>query len=51
MVAGAYQHFAYRGGLWINASGAQVAEPVINVGESFWINKPKDSEQIFFVWP
>lgn len=32
-------------------SQAQVAEPEILVGESFWINKPTDWEQISSVWP
>lgn len=51
MVSGAYQNFAYRNGFWINDAGAQVAEPEILVGESFWINKPTDWEQISSVWP
>jgi hypothetical protein len=51
MVSGDYQNFAYRNGFWINDAGAQVAEPEILVGESFWINKPTDWEQISSVWP
>lgn len=51
MVSGSYQTFVYRNGIWINDAGSQVAEPVIAVGESFWIVKPTDWEQIFSVWP
>lgn len=50
MISGTYQHYAYHNGLWISI-GAQVSEPVINLGESFWINKPTDWQQISSVWP
>jgi len=51
MVSGAYQTFAYRNGFWIDGAGQEAAEPVIEVGESFWINKPTDWAQISSVWP
>jgi len=51
MINGVYHNYAYRNGLWIDDNGAQVGEPVIGVGESFWIFKPTDWEQISSVWP
>ena len=51
MVAGVYKNFAYRNGIWSDDNGLQVAEPIINVGESFWINKQTDSKRYFSVWP
>jgi hypothetical protein len=50
MVSGSYQHYGYHNGLWIN-SGQQVSEPAINIGESFWMKKPGDWQQISSVWP
>ena len=51
MVNGAYRSYAYRSGFWIDENGAKVAEPVMDIGEAFWISKPTDWEQISSVWP
>lgn len=51
MVNGEYETYAYRNGFWIDSNGDQVAEPVISVGESFWIHKPTSWQQMSSVWP
>lgn len=51
MINGVYHNYAYRSGFWIDENGAKVAEPVMDVGESFWIYKPTDWEQTSSVWP
>ena len=50
MVSGAYEYFAYHNGIWIK-NAEKVSEPVIDLGESFWIVKPTDWQQISSVWP
>jgi hypothetical protein len=50
-VNGAYEVCAYRNGMWIDDEGEEVSEPAISIGESFWIVKPTDWEQISSVWP
>jgi subtilisin family serine protease len=50
-VDGAYEVYAYRNGMWIDDQGEEVSEPAISIGESFWIVKPTDWEQISSVWP
>jgi hypothetical protein len=50
-VDGAYEVYAYRNGMWIDDEGEEVSEPAISIGESFWIVKPTDWEQISSVWP
>jgi hypothetical protein len=50
-VNGAYEVYAYRNGMWIDDEGEEVSEPAISIGESFWIVKPTDWEQISSVWP
>jgi hypothetical protein len=51
MIAGTYTNYTYTNGHWVNTNQTQVPEPVISIGESFWIVKPTDWEQISSVWP
>jgi hypothetical protein len=51
MVNGSYDSFHYHNGIWLDESGEQVGEPVISIGESIWLHKPTDWQQISSFWP